>query len=105
LLLADFFKRGIPIFQIIVQPSIIISASANLLLAIIALSKIFNASTLLSKSSIYFWKVFIFIPDFLSTSDMGFLSKSSAFEYSVQILALREPYLALPITLQAPSQS
>jgi len=45
------------------------------------------------------------MPVLASNSEGGLLSKSSAFEYSVHTLALRDPYLALRITLQAPSQS
>jgi hypothetical protein len=46
-----------------------------------------------------------FMPVFWSTSEGGFLRRSSALEYSVQTFALRDPYLALKTTLQAPSQS
>lgn len=45
-----------------------------------------------------------FIPDFLSISPRGFFNNNSALEYSVQIFALRDPYLALLTALQAPSQ-
>jgi len=40
-----------------------------------------------------------------STSEGGFLRRSSALEYSVQTFALNEPYLALVITAQAPSHN
>ena len=80
-----------------------ISASASLLLAIMALSNSLSASILLSKSSIYFCRVLSFMLVRGSTSADGFLRRSSAFVYSVQIYALRELWLALSTTLHAPS--
>jgi hypothetical protein len=68
-----------------------------------ALSKIFNDSILFSKSSICFYKILSFIPVFGSKSEDGFLRRSSAFEYSVQIWARNDALLALATTPTAPS--
>ena len=90
-------------FQIKIHPSMVTSASMSRLFAIIALSRIFKASTRRSKSSICFWSVLSFIPVLGSVSLVGFFNKSSAFVYSVQTLALKDPCLARATVLHAPS--
>ena len=101
--LADYFRRGIPVFQIRMLPSMIRSGSANRLLAIMARSRTLRASTLRSKSSCCLWRVLSFIPVFVLTPGEGFLRSNSALTYSLQTLARRLPYLARATTAQAPS--
>lgn len=78
----------------------IISASANFLLAIIALSIIARASHLLYISSIYFCKVFSFIPVLRSIPPDGFFSSTSAVVYKVQTWALSEGFALLITVVQ-----
>lgn len=80
------------------------SESINRLLLIIAQSRIFKTSTLLSNSSVCCWIKFNFIPVLRSTLVQGFFKISSAFEYSVQIQDQRDPYVLQAMILQAPSQ-